>query len=227
MSGRAGHQRHGDTLARESPNMIYEIRTYNLKPGNVAEYEKRFAESVEARSKYSQLYGVWHTEIGPLNQMVHIWAYESLQQRADVRAAAAKDPSGKWPPNINDLLVSQESDILVPIKGMQHHTGVQELGGLYELRMYTYPSGDTTAVAETFAAQYPKRHEVYPVGGIWTSDLGNLNRLYQLFPYHNWAHRDEVRAQLRAQHIWPPHGEERPVAQLVRHMVPAPFSPLR
>ncbi|MFN0073805.1 MAG: NIPSNAP family protein [Chloroflexota bacterium] len=207
--------------------MIYEIRTYNLKPGNVPEYEKRLADAVEVRSKYSQLYGVWHTEIGPLNQMVHIWAYESLQERADLRAAASKDPSGKWPPNVSDLLLSQESDILTPIKGMNHHTGVQELGNLYELRMYTYASGATPGVAETFAASYPARYDVYPVGGIWTSELGNLNRLYQLFPYQDWAHRDVVRGELREKHLWPPHSEARPVVQLVRHMVPASFSPLR
>src|SRR5579864_4285256 len=207
--------------------MIYEIRVYTLKPGCVAEYEKRFAEAVEIRSKYSPMYGMWHTEIGPLNQIVHIWAYDSLQQRADVRAAALKDTSGKWPPNTNDLLVSQESDILNPIKGMQHQSGAQQLGGVYELRMYTYPSGAIGKVGETFAGAYAARHEVYPVGGIWTSDLGNLNRLYQLFPYKNWDHRDQVRTELRQKGVWPPHAEAHPVTQLVRHMVPAPFSPLR
>ena len=96
--------------------MIYEIRVYTLKPGCVGEYEGRFAESFEVRSKYSPMYGMWHTEIGPLNQMVHIWAYDSLQQRADVRAAALEDSSGKWPPRTTDLVVSQESDIINPIR---------------------------------------------------------------------------------------------------------------
>ena len=207
--------------------MIYEIRVYTLKPGCVGEYERRFAESVEVRTKYSPMYGMWHTEIGPLNQIVHIWAYDSLQQRADVRSAALKDGSGKWPPQTNDLVVSQESDILIPINGMHHHSGVQQLGGVYELRMYTYPAGALSKVAEGFASAYAGRHAAYPVGGIWTSDLGNLNRLYQLFPYKDWNHREEVRAELRQKQLWPPHTEARPVAQLVRHMVPAPFSPLR
>lgn len=207
--------------------MIYEIRTYNFKPGSVAEWEGRFAEAYTARQKYSQLYGMWHTEIGPLNQVVHIWAYESLQQRSEIRAAAAKDESGKWPPRGTDLLASQESDILNPVKTMKHLDGPQELGKVYELRMYTYPAGDIGKVAETFAASYEARSAVYPVAGIWTSDLGNLNRLYQLFPYQNWTQRDEVRTELRNKGIWPPHGDARPVAQLVRHMVPTAFSPLR
>jgi NIPSNAP protein len=207
--------------------MIYEIRTYTVRPGQVPEYLKRFSEGLETRSRYSPLYGMWHTEIGPLNQVVHIWAYESLQQRADVRAAATKDGSGKWPPKTSELLVAQETDILTPISGLQHHSGTQQLGGVYELRMYTYPAGATPAIADAFAAAYPRRHEVYPVGGIWTSDLGNLNRLYQLFPYRSWDHREEVRTRLREQKLWPPHTEMRPVTQLVRHMLPAPFSPLR
>ena len=207
--------------------MLYEIRTYTLKPGCVAEYEKRFAEAVETRTKYSPMYGMWHTEIGPLNQIVHIWAYDSLQQRFDTRLAATRDTSGNWPPKTTDLVVSQESDILTPINGMHHHSGVQELGGMYELRMYTYPAGATGAIATAFASQYAARHAAYPVGGIWTSELGNLNRLYQLFPFKNWDHRDQLRAELREKNLWPPHTEARPVTQLVRHMVPAPFSPLR
>jgi NIPSNAP protein len=205
--------------------VIYEIRTYTLKPGCVSDYEKRFAEAVETRTKYSPMYGMWHTEIGPLNQIVHIWGYESLQARFDARSAATRDTSGNWPPKTNDLVVSQESDILVPIAGMQPQSG--ELGGVYELRMYTYPAGAITEVGKSFAAAYSGRHSEYPVAGIWTSDLGNLNRLYQLFPYKDWDHREQVRGALRQKGIWPPHTEARPVTQLVRHMIPAPFSPLR
>ena len=206
--------------------MIYEIRTYNVRPGTVGEYEKRFAAAYPVRSKYSQLYGWFHTEIGPLNQLVHIWPYESLQQRADIRAAASKDPSGGWPPQNSDLLISQESDILVPIKGMTEVMGPQQWGGLYELRMYTYPAGEVAKVAEKFSEALERRAALYPVAGIWTSDLGNLNRLYQLFPYKDWAHRDEVRGEMRSKGIWPPHAEARPVTQLVRHLVPADYSPL-
>ena len=109
---------------------------------------------------------------------------------------------------------------------MHHHSGDQALGGVYELRMYTYAAGALGGVSKTFAEAYAGRNAVYPVGGIWTSDLGNLNRLYQLFPYKDWDHRDQVRKELREKGVWPPHGDAHPVAQLVRHMVPAPFSPL-
>ncbi len=60
--------------------MLYEMCTYNLKPGAVAEFEKLFADAYPVRSRYSRLYGAWHTEIGPLNQVVQIWGYDNLQQ---------------------------------------------------------------------------------------------------------------------------------------------------
>ena len=207
--------------------MIYEIRTYNARPYSVPGYEKRFAEAYETRVKYgASLWGWWHTEIGPLNQMVHIWADESLQQRADVRTAALKDPSGKWPPQPGDELLSQENDILLPVPGMTEMPGEQAWGSVYELRMYTYAPGDLAKVTPAYGAAIAARNAAYPMAGIFTSDLGNLNRLYQLAPYRDWAHREAVRAELREKHLWPPATDARPVSQLVRHLVPAAFSPL-
>ena len=209
--------------------MIYEMRIYNFKPGGaVGQWEQNFLEAYQGtRDKYSKLGGMWHTEFGPLNQAIHIWQYDSLQQRADIRAAAAKDPSGKWPPKGADLIVSQEVHILNPLKNSPVWTGEpQELGGVWELRQYTYAPGNIGKVATAFNDAIPARQEIYPIGGIFTSDLGELNRLYQLFPYKDWNHRDEVRGVYQKTHVWPPHAEVSPVHQLVRHMIPAKVSPL-
>ena len=35
--------------------MIYEVRTYDIKPRSLAEVEKRFGEAYEKRKKYSEL----------------------------------------------------------------------------------------------------------------------------------------------------------------------------
>jgi hypothetical protein len=206
--------------------MFYELRTYNLKPGTIPEAEKRFAEAIEVRQKYSPMVALWHTEIGPLNQLLHLWQYESLQQRQEAREAAAKDPSGKWPPGLRELVETQENDILLPSPINDPLDGPREWGNLYELRMYTYPSGTVRKVMDQFVAHVPRRAEMYPLGGFFMSDLGQLNRFYQLWPYKDWAHRDEIRAQYAGTDIWPPHTDERPVHQLVRHLMPATCSPL-
>jgi hypothetical protein len=206
--------------------MLYELRTYNLQPGSVREVEKRFAESFEVRQKYSRMVALWHVEIGPINQILHLWAYESLQERADTRAAAVQDPSGKWPPKVSEFIVSQEVDILLASPINDPLDGPREWGDLYELRMYTYPAGAVRKVMDQFVEHVPRRAALYPLGGFFMSDLGQLNRFYQLWPYRNWEHRDEIRKRYAGTDIWPPHIEERPVHQLVRHMVPASCSPL-
>ena len=204
---------------------IYEARIYTMHTGKVPEWEKGFATAYAAREKYSKLYGMWHTDIGPLNQVIHIWQYDSLQQRADIRAAAAKDPSGLWPPKGADLIVSQEVDIIDPVKGfepLQPGTGHPA----WELRVYTYAGGQTGKAAAAFGESYAGRNGVYPVGLLGTTSYGQLNRLYQLFPYKSWDHREEVRAEFRKRGVWPPHSDARPVAQLVRFLIPASFSPM-
>jgi hypothetical protein len=92
--------------------MIYELRTYDIRPGTLPEVEQRFADAIEVREKYSPLVGFWHTELGPLNQVLHMWAYEDLNERARIRAEAAKEE--KWPPRVTEFCIRQESKILVP-----------------------------------------------------------------------------------------------------------------
>src|SRR5947207_1134984 len=72
---------------RKEPSMIYEIRTYRIAPGSLAEVEKRYAEAYEYRKKSSELTAFWHTEIGPLNEIVHVWGYKDLAERARLRGA--------------------------------------------------------------------------------------------------------------------------------------------
>ena len=74
--------------------MIIEMRTYTLKPGNIPTFEERFASALHIREKFSRLAAFWHTEVGPLNQVIHVWPYESLDQRAGVRAEASKASLG-------------------------------------------------------------------------------------------------------------------------------------
>jgi len=61
--------------------VIQEIRTYRIVPGSLAEVEKRFGEAYEKRKKYSELTAFWHTEIGPLNEIIHVWGYRDLAER--------------------------------------------------------------------------------------------------------------------------------------------------
>ena len=61
--------------------MIYEVRTYDLKPGAIPQAEEAFAEALPYREKYSPIAAFWHTEIGPLNQIIHCLLYTSPSPR--------------------------------------------------------------------------------------------------------------------------------------------------
>lgn len=53
------------------------MRTYKFKPGTIAQWVSNLAEALPIRTKYSELGGLWHTDIGPLNEVVQIWPYDS------------------------------------------------------------------------------------------------------------------------------------------------------
>ena len=92
--------------------MIVEMRTYTLKPGTVATVEERFGQALPARLNFSKLAALWHTEVGQLNQIIHVWPYDSLAHREQARAAAAKAVG--WPPNIAEFIIEAKAEIFIP-----------------------------------------------------------------------------------------------------------------
>src|SRR6202047_4635964 len=119
----------------EDALMLYEVRTYTLRLGTVAEFEERFAKRLPLREKHSKLGAFWHTEFGPLNQVIHVYLYEDLQQRTTVRAARAQDTARNQLPGGGDLVVSQDSEIRNPAPFM-HPLGGRDYatGTVYEMR---------------------------------------------------------------------------------------------
>ena len=97
--------------------MFYEMRTYRLKTGTVPAYVKLVAEEGIAlqKSHLVQLVGYFTSEIGPLNEIVHIWAYASLDDRAARRARLNAAPAWlAFLPKIQALIETMENKILLP-----------------------------------------------------------------------------------------------------------------
>src|SRR5215510_16454216 len=139
--------------------MIYEIRTYGLTVGSLAEVEKRYAEAYEHRKKYSELTGFFHTEIGPLNEIIHIWGYESGEERTRIRAAAAKD--AHWPPKIQEFITRMSSEIVIPFPfAPEPKPGTY--GPFYEFRQYEVRAGTLPEVQKRWEARLKGRVAVSP-----------------------------------------------------------------
>ncbi|HUZ75582.1 MAG TPA: NIPSNAP family protein [Stellaceae bacterium] len=109
-------------LGRPQPKMeaamILEVRTYTAQPGKAREWLEYYENNglpVQKRM-LGRLVGFFTSELGPLNQIVHMWAYESLADREQRRAALAKEP--EWHAYLKNqpqgVLAAQETRILVP-----------------------------------------------------------------------------------------------------------------
>jgi len=205
--------------------MIYEVRTYTLKPGSVATFEENFAAALPHREKYSKLGAFWHTEIGPLNQVIHVWPYESVEERNSIREEAGKDPN--WPPkNDPDMYVSMNSEIFIPAPFMRPLGGDQTLGALYEMRSYTYKVGSINKVIDIWADAVPAREEFSPLVAAMHTDTGGLNKWVHIWAYDDLNQRKNVRAEASKTPTWPPPTREFLVSQENKIMVPSDFSPM-
>jgi hypothetical protein len=101
----------------EADPMIVEERIYAAIPGKALEYVRMYeAEGLAIqRPILGNLVGYFTSEIGTLNQIVHLWAYEDLADRAARRATLLSDLRWKaYSAKVVPLLLSQENKILVP-----------------------------------------------------------------------------------------------------------------
>ena len=97
--------------------MIYEMRTYQLAFGGLPEYLE-VAESmiIPAVAEFGlKPSGFWYTEIGQLNEVVHLWAYEDLNERQEKWAKWAKDPRrAEVAKRLRGVVLNQTNKILSP-----------------------------------------------------------------------------------------------------------------
>lgn len=96
--------------------MIVDHRTYTCHPGKLNDFLAIYEEQglpVQLRT-LERMVG-WYTsmDIGPLNQVVHMWAFDDLADRAARRAKMAADP--EWAVYLKaatPLLINMENKIL-------------------------------------------------------------------------------------------------------------------
>jgi hypothetical protein len=209
--------------------MIYEVRTYTLRAAAVAEFEERYAARLPLRERHSKLGAFWHTEFGPLNQVVHVYPYDDLRQRTAVRAALAADVERNAMPSGQELIVAQEAEIVIPAPFM-HPLGSRDYGtgNVYEMRSYSYAPGDIPKVLEAWAKVIEAREKFSPLAACWTSEIGGLNKFVHIWVYKDLNQRARVREESRRPGSpWPPQAGVRPVRQENKLLIPAAFSPLR
>lgn len=203
--------------------MIIEMRTYLLKPGSTAAFEERFTAGLAARLKFSPLGAFWRSEVGTLNQVIHVWPYKDFADRERIGTEARK--TGQWPPKTQEFILTQESKILQPAS-FSPPLEEKKLGNIYEIRTYTYLPGTMPTVLGRWEKVIGERVKLSPLAACWHTALGPLNQFIHVWPYRDAGERARIRAEAFKLSGWPPETKEFLLKQENALVVPAPFSPL-
>ena len=212
--------------------MIYELRTYTVKPGGLGDMIK--AASTVSRDvrgdNYGKLEGYWFTEIGPLNQVMHMWSYNSYEERTKLRAELAKNPrwTGEYTPLIFPLLVRQDVRLLNAIKPP---VAPASSGNIYEFRNYRARTGGAVRQwIEAFTGVLPEREKYSKIVGLWQTETGQPNEVCHIWAYSSLDARAEARGAALKDPAWQAFLTKGPGLLDEMHstiMLPAPHSPLK
>jgi hypothetical protein len=183
--------------------MIHELRQYTLKPGKLAEYLE-YARTIGRPARgndYGVNHGYWTTEHGPLNQVWHLWSYESLKERARLRAELQKNKAWttEYTPRILPLLERQDIRLIHPMKPI---VPPAKEGGVYELRIYRTQVGHARRWAEAYLNIMPVREKYSPNVGLWVGEAPQPNEVLHMWNYPDGAARAATRAALFKDPEW-------------------------
>jgi hypothetical protein len=210
--------------------MIYEFRTYDLKPRSVEEFEKRFGDAYEKRKRHSELAAFWHTEVGPLNQVIHVWPYQDIAERNKVREEAMKD--GTWPPKTAEFILAQRAEIYIPFP-MSPAIKPGKMGPYFEMRIYTLAPGGLPNIEKAWQKALPERLKFGPLCAVLYSELGGINKFMHIWPYPTLDARIDIRKRAQEAGAWPPSAQKAgtPPYELLHQenkiLMPAKFSPVQ
>ena len=211
--------------------MIYELRTYTIKPGMAPVAAANSGELGRAvrGDDYGKLEGYWITEIGPLNQVMHLWSYADLNERARLRAELAKNErwNTEYLPKMRPILVRQDTRIMNAIRGP---VAPETEGNIYEFRAYRLVPGAMRKWVGLFTDVLPVREEYSKLVGLWSTDVGQPNEVCHIWAYPSLDARAEVRAKVAAEPEWQAFLKaDSPLIDEMHStiMVPAKHSPLK
>ena len=212
--------------------MLYELRTYTVKPGTLGDMVKAASTvSLDIRgNNYGKLEGYWSTEIGPLNQVLHLWSYSDFAERARLRAELAKNSrwTGEYLPIIRPLLMRQEVRLLNAIRPP---VAPSSTGNIYELRNYrAKPGGAVRQWLDAFTAVLPAREKHSKIVALWQTEAPQPNEVCHLWAYPDLNARAEARGNAMKDPAWQEFLGKGPGFLDEMHstiMLPAPHSPLK
>ena len=97
--------------------MIVEERIYTLEVGTTPEYLRLYEQEGLAIQEpiLGHMIGYFSSEIGDLNLIVHMWGYDSFEERTRRRAELVADAGWQaYVAKVRPFILRQENRILIP-----------------------------------------------------------------------------------------------------------------
>mmetsp|Transcript_28337 Transcript_28337/g.47546 ORF Transcript_28337/g.47546 Transcript_28337/m.47546 type:complete len:268 (+) Transcript_28337:75-878(+) len=225
QNGLAQCMRAMSTTPRSKPG-IYEVRTYTLKPEGFAPYVQMAIEYGDLRKQVNpHLLGFFTTEVGGcLHQVKHIYHYEDLNHREQVRKSMSKvkEWAHEYLPKSRVHVSHQESMIFVEAADCHTAAGIPSAVDfvspakpsdpdaptpVYELRTYQCRLGYDTVpkLRAHMASGLPSKVEADKKGQLVmyaSSDVGVLNNVIEIWRYPSFQGSLEARQAARTAQPW-------------------------
>lgn len=203
---------------------LYELATLKTVIGGGGKAAGGIEEWVFAPEARGTLLGAWAADIGHLNE---IFVLRAFDDPADLAAERERERRSDNPFGAGDVLIRLSLDSYAPLAFLPPVT-TGEFGPYYEIRTYVMKPNGLTPTEEKWRNAMPARSTYSPLTiALYSVDGGS--RFTHIWPYRSLEERAAVRARTVADGIWPPKGGPDWLTSEMTSTIalPLPFSPLK
>jgi hypothetical protein len=204
--------------------MIYEFTVVAAKPGTQAKAVEAIGNWFGGASLQGSMVGCWYTDVGALNRVSLLMAYESgdLLIEDKSRVVRSENPYG-----VIEFSDGIESNTFSPFPFVGDLLP-GDPGPWYEIRTYDVFEGRLQPTIDGWAEYYERRNAISPLLFAGYAVSGKMPRMVHIWPYGSLDQRVALRRQANQTGAWP----APPGAVVLRAMqselyLAAAFSPLR
>jgi len=184
--------------------MINELRMYTTRPGkmkDVVNASATVAQKIRGGDTYGKLIGHWWSEIGKMNQYVHMWEYKDPEEMRRLRSelAAKEDWKNKFVPLVGPNILTQEIRLLRPLTEIKKPVNSSNI---YELKIIKLNIGQSAKWAKNFLEIVDLIENSSINIGIWNTELQDPNEIISLWSHPNLENMSKYWYELESNKDW-------------------------
>ncbi|MDG2000940.1 MAG: NIPSNAP family protein [Alphaproteobacteria bacterium] len=167
--------------------MINELRMYTTRPGkmhHVVNASATVAQKIRNGDTYGKLIGHWSSELGRMNQYIHMWEYSDVEEMRKLRSelAAKEEWKSKFVPLVGPYILTQEIRLLRPLTKIKQPTTTTNI---YELKIIKLNIGQAIKWKDKFLDIVSSIEGTSLNIGLWNTELQDPNEIISIWCHPN------------------------------------------